>query len=433
MPAPIDTTARDVAPEQADDAGFDYLPPAPEPNAVPEAHLPAVPEPAPLTGELPTVPQRGELDMLAQLAVTFAGAALVPKPLQGRPADCLLVLMTARDLGLSMTTAFRELHPIDGRVTASPKLRLAIVRQRGLGRVWPDPDNGADRATWHAQRADDPATTYSSTYTMADARLAGLTGKDNWKHYPARMLSWRALGYLLDDAFGEVGTGLYSADELGAVTDEDGQPVIDVTATEPLQGMVTAEQQARAEAAERRSQPADGADLWHLQARLHALPEAQQQAWRERKAATACQGTPSHQFTPSQLRLARGIVAGLESDAHRADPGWNAEAAAMAVQLAAVGPLFTVLCGGPEPEPHAEAEPPPPATDPAVDAAMHQLDTSMAAARTAAAEVVVKKLSVAKVRESLAGRGLPADGTAAECRDRLVAAMVAEAAAEQGQ
>lgn len=51
------------------------------------------------------------------------------------------------------------------------------------------------------------------------------------------MLSWRALGYLLDEAVPEVGTGLYSPDELGAVTDEEGSPVIDVTEVGQVDGM----------------------------------------------------------------------------------------------------------------------------------------------------------------------------------------------------
>jgi hypothetical protein len=94
------------------------------------------------------------------------------------------------------------------------------------------------------------------------------------------MLSWRAVGYLLDDLFPEVGTGLYSPDELGAVTDGDGEP-IEVRAVEPLPGMRGARGAARnAEAPE----AADADTLAALRARLdvakaHADADADLRAW----------------------------------------------------------------------------------------------------------------------------------------------------------
>jgi hypothetical protein len=82
-----------------------------------------------------------------------------------------------------------------------------------------------------------------------------------------------------------------------------------------------------------------------------------------------------------------------------------------------------------DPAPPAEAAPPP--MDPAVTDAIAKAEAGRIEAKRAAAEVVVKKLSVAKVRETLAVHDQPADGTAAEVRDRLVAHMVADAIREQ--
>lgn len=236
------------------------------PDAGPAALEVATPAPVTitpgLTPGLDIVPAVNELASLAQMAVTLAAAQLVPKALQNRPNDVFLVLLTARDTGVSLTTAIREFHPIDGKVTMSPKVKLALVRSSGLGDPFPhqprravlnpstgelepkfcdcgadDPANNADRATWHAYRTDAPGVLYSSTFTHAEAVAADIARKDNWQHYAARMLSWRAVGYLLDDAFPEVGTGLYSPDELGAVTDDTGNPIIDVIGSaEPLAG-----------------------------------------------------------------------------------------------------------------------------------------------------------------------------------------------------
>lgn len=259
-------------------------------------------------GEIALIPSQGELQTLAQMAVTFSASEIVPKPLIGKPNDILLVLLTARDLNLSVTVALRECHVIDGRVTVSPKLKLATIRSRGLGRVWPDPNNDHAEAKWYAQRADDPSLTYTSIYTWEQAQRAGLAWractpgnhaevcakgqgnysvktkcKQNWYAYPERMLSWRAVGYLVDDVFGEVGTGLYSPDELGGITDEDGNAVIDVSEVAPIAGMDAPRKTAatRNRARERQSgqtrqaeppQPASDEDRKRLGDILGSLP-----------------------------------------------------------------------------------------------------------------------------------------------------------------
>jgi hypothetical protein len=192
------------------------------------------------------IPSWKEMQGLAAMAVTLAAANAVPQALRGRPNDVFLVLLTARELGVAPTAALRTCYVVNGTVTLAPKLRAAMVRQQHLGRIWPDPGNNRTTATWHATRADeDHAQVYSFTFTLEDAqavpekvnqKMATMADKDNWKAYPQRMLSWRALGYLLDDIFPEVGTGLYSADEVGSTTDDEGNPVIRVDATDPLPG-----------------------------------------------------------------------------------------------------------------------------------------------------------------------------------------------------
>lgn len=353
----------------------------PIPGDEPTDHLPvpagyAAAQHPPVTGELPTVPERNELEAMAQLANTFAHARLVPKALQGQPADCLLVLMTARDLGLSMTVAFRELHPIDGRVTASPKLKLAIVRQRGLGRVWPDPANGALSATWYATRADDPGTTYASTFTIEDARAARLLGKDNWKMYPARMLSWRALGYLLDDAFSEVGTGLYSADELGAVTDSDGK-VIDIAEAGGV-GSINLPEQRQATGGT--AADANDADRFDLQFDIYALPPAQvhdlSDQWQRAEVPSLWK------CSRGQLRTARGLLRSQVAAARRDDASYDHAQAVADLRAATLERLAQVLCGGygpqpddglpAEPEFDVDPDPAPPASDPVEEPAEPQ-------------------------------------------------------------
>lgn len=223
--------------------------------------------------DIPIVPGRTEFEGLCQMAIALSNSSLVPAALRGKPQDCLLVLLTARDLGIALTTAFRECHVIDGKITISPKLKDAMVRIRSLGKVWPhqpprpQPDGtvilcacGGNYTTdltreaeWHAERFDQPGLVYTGYYSMEMAGTVSvpqriregnntrtvdgsLLDKDNWRNYGHQMIKWRAKGYLFDDAFPEVATGIYSPDEMGAVTNEMGEPITVTSVEDPFAG-----------------------------------------------------------------------------------------------------------------------------------------------------------------------------------------------------
>lgn len=351
----------------------------PEPEVGVAVEHVATPVPIPAASpmaELATIPSDSELRTLVQLATTFAYSALVPVALRQKPEDCLLVLLTARDLGLSVTVAFRECHPIDGRVTVSPKLKLAIVRQRALGRVWADPDNDVNHHTWHAARADDPTTVYTVRYQWADAQRAGLvqqgctpddhsdqckTGsaygaspaqkrkacKSNWQTYPGQMLQWRAMGYLMDQAFGEVGTGLYSADELGALTDDEGR-IIEVSEVGPVPGMPDHTPAKR----EPGTAPEDVCPedvRKDLAERIYALPhpaiEVLREQWARRNADEVPLLWPLPVLPNRQARSADALVAGFERRATGGEWGpWSPTDSASSEPEAASEPADAPEC-----------------------------------------------------------------------------------------
>lgn len=372
--------------------------------------------------DLPVVPATNELDGLAQMAVTLSAAAAVPKAMQNRPNDVFLVLLTARDLGVGLTTALREFHVIEGKVTISPKAKLAMVRQQGLGRIWPDPANDGDGATWYAERADQPGVRHQSTFTAEMARAANLLpGKDKsaWKTYPERMLSWRACGYLLDDVFGEVGTGLYSPDELGAITDDDGELVIDVVGhAQPLPGTSAPRGHQRQQIAE--PEPvADQADLDGLQARIEALavlPDARAALvalWTApRTDASGAELGPAlpplKHLMAKQVKMADAMIASIEARARKGEWGdWS-------------------------PEPAQEPQDRPEAPDEGQDAPADPEPVAEPTVADEGAQVValviaeVKAMEPETVAEQLATRELDTEGRLDTLRHRLATAMIGE-------
>jgi hypothetical protein len=174
--------------------------------------------PAPL-GQFPVADEwRG----LCQMANIMAYSNLVPDALRRRPEDVLLVLLTGRSLGIDPTTALAQCYVVDGKVTIAPKLRLALLHQSGKGRVVPHEVG----QTFVVGKVLTPSGEVIETRTLnMDEVPPSLTRKKNWSDYPSRMLWWRLAGWLLDDHFPEIGLGIYSPDELGAITDDEGVPI----------------------------------------------------------------------------------------------------------------------------------------------------------------------------------------------------------------
>ncbi|MEK2479011.1 hypothetical protein [Streptomyces noursei] len=153
----------------------------------------------------------------------FAASGLLPRQFRGQPANLLYAVEYAESLGLHPMVAITGVHVIEGKPTASAALISALVRRAGHRlRVTGD----ATAATAQIIRADDPEFVFEVRFTIEDARRAGLLGKDVWKKYPASMLKARAVSAVARDACEEALFGVhYTPEELGAVVDQEGNPI----------------------------------------------------------------------------------------------------------------------------------------------------------------------------------------------------------------
>ena len=163
-------------------------------------------------------------------ARALADSGLLPSAYRRNPANVLWAVEYGEMLGLPPMAAMTGVHVIEGKPTASAGLISGLVRQAGHKlRVW----GTGKSATCEIVRSDDPEHTFSVTWTLRkepgdnpSAEEAGLLGKNVWKNYPASMLKSRAITQCARDACEEVLYGLhYTAEELGAEVDEDGQVV----------------------------------------------------------------------------------------------------------------------------------------------------------------------------------------------------------------
>ena len=146
-------------------------------------------------------------------AQALAQAGLLPKQYRDSPGDILLALAYADALNLPVAQIFTGIHVIEGRPSMSAELMGALVRRAGH-RIRSTGDSTS--ATAEIVRRDDPEFTYRSTFTLDDAKQAGLLSKDVWKRYPAAMLLARAVSAVCRAGAADVLAGVsYVPEELG--------------------------------------------------------------------------------------------------------------------------------------------------------------------------------------------------------------------------
>jgi hypothetical protein len=330
---------------------------------------------------MPNIPGREEFIAMALQAQLFARSELVPKALRDRPADVLLVILTARDLDIPITAAFRTCYPIEGQVSLAPKLLVARIHKLGLGDIKPHAGNSSESAsgTAYGPKGEELG---SFTFTLDDARQAELFGrnctltehkkgqngkcpcKDNWRKYPQRMLWWRVVGYLTDDHFPESSYGIFQPDELGAVTDENGIPIDPSTIALPLELAAYNDPRPGEPAADTLLHPVDQREVW---IRLASLDHEGKVLARDRWDTARLPKLAD--LTTRKLGAVNAILAGVESDRRAAgydlDAGrLAAEAEAARRDAAAQNPEAPTPDGADPPNPSAPEEQK--ATDPPI-------------------------------------------------------------------
>ena len=183
------------------------------------------------TAEVARFEPRDTMPAKIHYAKALADSGLLPAAFRKQPANVLYAVEYGDMLGLAPMAAITGIHIIDGKPTASAGLISALVRRAGHKlRVSGD----AGSATCEITRSDDPGYTFKVTFTVEDARTAGLTGKDVWKKYGTSMLKARAITQCARDACEEALYGLhYTPEELGAEVDGDGTPLPPQQAPKP--------------------------------------------------------------------------------------------------------------------------------------------------------------------------------------------------------
>jgi len=148
-----------------------------------------------------------------EFAKVLAVSELLPDGLRNKPANVFMALMQGLDLGLRPMQALNLIDVIKGKPAMSAQGMRAQIHAAGH-RVriteWTE-----ERCVILGHRKDWPDDEWvEASFTIEQAKQAGLTGGDNWKKYPADMLLARATTRLAKAYFSDVTNGLSSVEEL---------------------------------------------------------------------------------------------------------------------------------------------------------------------------------------------------------------------------
>ena len=164
----------------------------------------------------------GDLDQIFHLAAAILPSGMLPDHIKSEGA-AVAIILAGRELGLPPMVSLRTIRLVKGNVTIDASQQLALVHAAGWRSTWKESTNQA--ATLELSRAgQDP---HLQTFTIQDAKLAGLTGKDPWRKYPAAMLRARCISAAVRAACPGVLSGVYTPEELETET-EEGRPPIEV-------------------------------------------------------------------------------------------------------------------------------------------------------------------------------------------------------------
>lgn len=174
-----------------------------------------------LPGNQPVTLEPSTLTEAMHLASVLAKSTLLPRHLQGNPANVLLVMMRARQLGISMFEGMQHIHVVDGKTGMDAELMASLVQRASVTAYVRLIESSDKVAIYEAKRRDHPEPIRMS-YRIEQAQRAGLTGKDNWRRHPEAMLRARCLSALIRANFQDCLSGVYSRDEAEEIAERGG-------------------------------------------------------------------------------------------------------------------------------------------------------------------------------------------------------------------
>jgi hypothetical protein len=154
---------------------------------------------------------------VSKLAGVIADTDMVPKALRRNVPAVTAAILYGREIGLAPMTALRSVYVVNGSVALRAETMRALILAAGHDFEFVETTSALATVRGRRRGSD---TWRELTYTIDDARAAGLAQGDNWRKHPRRMLKARATGDLATEKFPDVIGGFQVLEEV----DDTAQP-----------------------------------------------------------------------------------------------------------------------------------------------------------------------------------------------------------------
>jgi len=145
----------------------------------------------------------------------------------GKDGDIFIKMMKGIEIGLEPVASMDLIDVIQGKPTLKPQGMLALTHGSGqLSDIMITDDGNC--CTVKMKRGE--MAVHIETFSQDDAKVMGLSGKDNWKKQPAVMRKWRAVSAACRIVFPDIIQGMYIPEELSPdTTVDDSGEIVDAS------------------------------------------------------------------------------------------------------------------------------------------------------------------------------------------------------------
>lgn len=239
---------------------------------------------------------------LREMAEDLVKSGLLPDHIK-TPQAALAIIQKGRELGIPPMYALCNLYVTNGRVACSAELMLALIfRDHGDHAVIIEHSDATRCTIRYKRRSWTEYRTY--TFTIEEARRAGLLNRPTWQQYPAAMIRARAISAVARFAFPDTLAGMYTYEELENIVEPE------ATAVELTDEQVTAISGNEPPAIEAPKQPEPASEP---QQEAAATPVAHQEPHTEAHHGTAAE-QPADRPRRSRAEAVQGALHRLSKE-----------------------------------------------------------------------------------------------------------------------
>jgi len=152
------------------------------------------------------------LDVVLRKAEILLKSGMLPKELNTKEKIAVLI-MKAKELNMPPLEAISHLYVVNQKVAIDSSGMLALILRSGLAKKIQFGGDGT--SAWCEMERKDGVISFKYTFTIEDAKRAGLLSKESWQKYTKELLIARAISGCARKVFPDVVGGLYTVEELG--------------------------------------------------------------------------------------------------------------------------------------------------------------------------------------------------------------------------